>query len=103
LQFEHEIELLDISLTHKCFHIEEKLYEHRESIALGNSVPPVVTNIIIFMEHIGERAFYIAEYKPAVSDTSKILHGLATWSSKIAAISSPIQQPYTYQEIYSSS
>jgi hypothetical protein len=65
LQVENVMELLDICLTAKYFHIEDKLYQHKDGMAVGNSVSTVVTDVLIFMEHLEEIALDTAQHKSA--------------------------------------
>jgi hypothetical protein len=60
LQVEDVMELLDICLTTTYFQFEDKFYQKKESMAVGNSLSPV-----IFMEHSEEIALDTADYKPS--------------------------------------
>jgi hypothetical protein len=63
LQVEDVLELLDICLKFMDFQFEDKFYQQKEGMAIGNSLSPVVSNI--FMEYSEEIALDTAEYKPA--------------------------------------
>jgi hypothetical protein len=55
--------LLEICLTTTYFQFEDKLYQQKEGMAMGNSLSLEVNNI--FMEHFEETALDTADYKPA--------------------------------------
>jgi hypothetical protein len=61
-QVEDALELLDIGLSTTHFQSEDKFYQHKESMAMGNSPSPMVSNI--FMEHFEEIALDTADHKP---------------------------------------
>jgi hypothetical protein len=63
LQVEEIMELLGICLTAKYFHFEDKFYQHEDGMAVGNSVPLVVTDILVFMENFEEIALNTAQHK----------------------------------------
>jgi hypothetical protein len=56
------MELLDVCLTTTYFQFEDKFYQQKEVMAMGNSLSLVVTNI--FMEHFEEIALDTPEHKP---------------------------------------
>jgi hypothetical protein len=58
------VELLDIYVATTYFQFEDKFYQQKEGMAMGNSVPPVVSNIYE-MDHFEERALDTADHKPA--------------------------------------
>jgi hypothetical protein len=62
LQVEDIIELLDICLTTTYFKLEDKFYQQKKGMAMGNSLSPVVSNI--FMEHFEETTLDRADHKP---------------------------------------
>jgi hypothetical protein len=62
LQVKDVIELLDICLTITYFQFEDRFYQQKEGMAMGNSLCPVVSNI--FMEHSEEIALDTADFKP---------------------------------------
>jgi hypothetical protein len=57
------MELLDICLKPTYFQFEDRFYQQKEGMTMGNSLSPVVSNI--FMEHFEEVALDTAEYKAA--------------------------------------
>jgi hypothetical protein len=57
------MELLDICLKSTYFQFEDKFYQQKEGMAMGNSLSPVVSNR--FMEHFEEVTLDTGEYKPA--------------------------------------
>jgi hypothetical protein len=57
------LELLDICLTTTHFQFEDRFYQQKEGMAMGNSLSPVVSNI--FMEHFEEIGLDTADHKPA--------------------------------------
>jgi hypothetical protein len=63
LQVEDVMELLAICLTTTYFQFEDKLYQQKEGMEMGNSLSPVVSDI--FMEHFEEIALDTAYHKPA--------------------------------------
>jgi hypothetical protein len=63
LHIEDVIELLDICLTTTYFQFEDKFYQQKEGMAMGNSLFPVFSNI--FMEHFEEMSLDTADHKPA--------------------------------------
>jgi hypothetical protein len=65
LQVEDVTELWDICLTSTYFQFENKFYQQKEGMAMGNLPSPVVSNI--FMEHSEETALDTADHKPAKS------------------------------------
>lgn len=73
--------LLDICFTTTYFQFEDKLYQQNRGMAMGNSLPPVVSTI--FMEHFEKMALDTADHKPAklhrhVDDTFVVFpHGPA--------------------------
>jgi hypothetical protein len=73
------MKLLDICFTTTHFQFEDKFYQPKEGMAMGNSLSPVVSNI--FMEHFEQIASDTADHKPAkwlryTDDTSMVLpHG----------------------------
>jgi hypothetical protein len=83
LQVEDVMELLGICLTTTYFQIEDKFYQQKEGMAVGNSPSLVVNNI--FMEHFREIALDTADHKPAkwlrYFDNSLMVwpHTLARW------------------------
>jgi hypothetical protein len=86
------MELLDKCLTTTYFQFEDKFCQQKEGIAMGKCLSPVVSNM--FMEHMGEIALDTADYKPAkwlrcVDDTFVVM---ATWTSRVTAISLPYRQ-----------
>jgi hypothetical protein len=54
------MELLDICLTTTHFHIEDKFSQHKDGMAVGISLPPVVTDILVLKECFEETALDIA-------------------------------------------
>jgi hypothetical protein len=56
------MDLLDICLTTTYFQFEDKFYQQKEGMEVGNSLSPVVSNI--FMEHFEEIALDTAHHKP---------------------------------------
>jgi hypothetical protein len=62
LHVEDMMELLDICLKTTYFQFEDRFYQQKEGMAMGNSLSPVVSNI--YMEHFEEMALDTAEYKP---------------------------------------
>jgi hypothetical protein len=82
LQVEDVTELLNSCLTSTYFHFEDKFYQHKDTVAVGNS-SPVVTAILIFMKNFEEIALDKEEHKPAkwliyVDDTTMVWpHGPA--------------------------
>jgi hypothetical protein len=56
------MELLDICSTTMYFQFEDKFYQQKEGMAMGNSLSPVVYNI--FMEHSEEATLDRADHKP---------------------------------------
>jgi hypothetical protein len=81
LQVEDVRELLNICLTTTYFQFEDKFYQQKKSMAMGNSLSAVVSNI--FMEHPEEIALDTADHKPAkwlryINDTFAVWpHGQA--------------------------
>jgi hypothetical protein len=72
LQVEDAMELLDVCLTTTYFQFEDKFYQQKEGMAMGNSLPPVVSNI--FMEHFEEQHWIQQTTNPLNgSDTSTAL------------------------------
>jgi hypothetical protein len=63
LQVEDVMEVLDICLTTTYFQFEDKFYQQKEGMAMGNLLSLVVSNI--FMEHSKEIALDTADHKPA--------------------------------------
>jgi hypothetical protein len=57
------MELLYVCLTTTYFQFEDKFYQQKDGMAMGNSLSPVVSNI--FMEHLEEMALDTADHKPA--------------------------------------
>jgi hypothetical protein len=57
------MELLDIYVTTIYFQFEDKFYQQKEGMAMGNSLFPVVSNI--FMDNFEEIALDTADHKPA--------------------------------------
>jgi hypothetical protein len=81
------MELLDISLS-TYLQFEDEFCQQKGGMTIGNSLSPVVSNI--FMERFEEIALDTADHKP----TKWLIYrrhfrGLATLTSKTAAISSP--------------
>jgi hypothetical protein len=62
LQVEDRMELLDICLTTMHFLSEDKFYQQKEGMTMGNSLSLVVNNI--FMEQSEETALDTADHKP---------------------------------------
>jgi hypothetical protein len=62
---EDEMELLEICLTttYEYFQFEDKVYQQKGGMAMGDSLSMVVSNI--FMEHIEEIILDTADHKPA--------------------------------------
>jgi hypothetical protein len=56
------MELLDICLKTTYFQFDGKFYQHKDGMAMGNSLSPVVSNI--FMEYFEEIALDTKYYKP---------------------------------------
>jgi hypothetical protein len=81
LQAEDVMELLGICLTTTYLQFEDKFYQQKEGMAMGNSLSLVVSNIVMNTE---ETVFDTADDKPAkwlsyVGDTVVVwLHGPAT-------------------------
>jgi hypothetical protein len=63
LQVDDAMKLVDICLTVTYFQFENKFYQQKEGMAMGNSLSLVVSNI--FMEHFEETALDTADHKPA--------------------------------------
>jgi hypothetical protein len=57
------MELLDSCLKTTYVQFEDKFYQQKEGMAMGNSLSPVVSNI--FMKHFEEIALDTADYTPA--------------------------------------
>jgi hypothetical protein len=57
------MELLDICLKSTYFQFDNKFYQQKEGMVMGNSLSPTVSNI--FMENFEEVALDTPEYKPA--------------------------------------
>jgi hypothetical protein len=74
------------------FQFEDKFYQQKESMAIRNSQFPVISNI--FLEHFEEIALDIADHKP--TKWLRYVDAMATWTSRITAISSPSQQHWAY-------
>jgi hypothetical protein len=93
LQVEDVMELLDICLTTTYFQFVDKFYQQKEGVSMGNSLSPLVSNI--FMEKVEEIALHTADHKPVTQlrYTDDPFVVLSTWTSLIATISSPPQQP----------
>jgi hypothetical protein len=62
LQVEDVMELLNICLTTAYFQFEDKFYQQKEGLGMGNSLSLVVNNI--FTEHSEETALDTADHKP---------------------------------------
>jgi hypothetical protein len=62
LQVEDVMELLDSCLTVTYLQFEDKFYQQKEIMEIGNSLSPVVSNI--FMEHFEATALDTADHKP---------------------------------------
>jgi hypothetical protein len=62
LQAEDIMELLDICLTTTYFNLEDKFYQQKKCMAMGNSLSPVASNI--FMEHFEETSLNRPDHKP---------------------------------------
>jgi hypothetical protein len=63
LQIESIMELLDIYLRAICFQMDEKCFQHKYGTAMGRSLSPVVSNIIL--EFSQKLALDIAQQKPS--------------------------------------
>jgi hypothetical protein len=77
LLVEEVMELLNICLTTAFFPFENKYYQRKDPMAVGNSLFPVVTVILMFIEHFEEIALETEEHNPAkcliyVEDTSVV-------------------------------
>jgi hypothetical protein len=77
LQVEDIMELLDICLTTTYFQFDDKFYQQKEGMAMGNSLLLVVSNL--FIENSEEAALDTADHKPTkwlryVDDTSWFGH-----------------------------
>jgi hypothetical protein len=57
------LQVEDICLTTTYFHFEDKFYQQKEGMAVGNLLSLVFSNI--FMEHFKEIALDTADHKPA--------------------------------------
>jgi hypothetical protein len=62
LRVEDVMELTDVCLTTMYFQFEDKFYQQKEGMAMGNFLSPVISNL--FMEHFEEIALDTADYKP---------------------------------------
>jgi hypothetical protein len=63
LQVKDVMELLDICLTTTYFQFEDKFYQPKEGMAVGNSISLVLSNT--FVEHSEEMPLDTADRKPA--------------------------------------
>jgi hypothetical protein len=59
------MELLNICLTSTFFPFENKFYQGKDPMKVGNSSSPVVTGILLFMEHFKKIELETEEHNPA--------------------------------------
>jgi hypothetical protein len=62
LQVDGIMELLEMCLRTTYFQVEDKFFQQKDGMAMGNSLSPVVSNI--YMEHFEKLALDTTEYKP---------------------------------------
>jgi hypothetical protein len=85
LQVEAIMELLEVCLKPTYFQVDDKFFHHKDGMAMGSSLSPIVSNI--FMEHFEELALDSAQYKPSlwlryVDDTFVVWpHGPQRWQN----------------------
>jgi uncharacterized protein (UPF0335 family) len=64
LKVDDVMELLEVSMKTIYFQFEDELYQQKDGMAMGSSLPPVVSNI--FMEHFEKLVLETSDLKPAV-------------------------------------
>ncbi|PNF31038.1 hypothetical protein B7P43_G17855, partial [Cryptotermes secundus] len=64
LQVEAIMELLEVCLRTTYFQVDDKFFQQKDGMAMGNSLSPIVSNI--FMEHFEKLALDSAPYKPSL-------------------------------------
>jgi hypothetical protein len=64
LQIEAIIELLQVCLRTTYFQLEDKFFQHKDDMAMGSSLSPIVSSI--FMEHFQKLALDSAQHKPSL-------------------------------------
>jgi hypothetical protein len=58
------MELLEVCLKTTYFQVDNKFFQQKDGMAMGNSLSPIVCNI--YMEHFEELALDAAPYKPSL-------------------------------------
>jgi hypothetical protein len=64
LQVEALVELVEICLRTAYFHVDNKIFQQKDGMAVGNCPFPIISNI--FMEHFEKLALDSAPYKPSL-------------------------------------
>jgi hypothetical protein len=75
-------DVIDICFTTTCFQFEDKFCQQKEGMAMGNSLSPVVSNIV-FMAHSEEAGL---ETRQMALKRRRHIRGAATRTSKVTAI-----------------
>jgi hypothetical protein len=58
------MELLEVCLRTTYFQLEDKFFQHKDDMAMGSSLSPIVRSI--FMEHFEKLALHSAQHKPSL-------------------------------------
>jgi hypothetical protein len=70
LEVEAIMELLEVCLRTTYFQVNDKFFQQKDGMAMGNSLSPIVSNI--FMEHFEKLALDSAPYKPSLKKKIKV-------------------------------
>ncbi|PNF26841.1 hypothetical protein B7P43_G17376 [Cryptotermes secundus] len=64
LQVKAIMDLLEVCLRTTYFQVDDKFFQHKNGMAMGNYLLPIVSNI--FTEHFEKLALYSAQYKSSL-------------------------------------
>ncbi|PNF22345.1 hypothetical protein B7P43_G18297, partial [Cryptotermes secundus] len=64
LQVKAIMDLLEVCLRTTYFQLDDKFFQHKDGMAMGNSLLPIVSNI--FTEYFEKLALYSAQYKSSL-------------------------------------